>query len=160
MSFFRDRHDKNLNIFFIYENMELFYIIVMSDKKTRELLQILRNHTGLVYRKSTGTESRFDYNFQGFHLPVVEPYLMSEGYLQKKYFWLYNFYDYSHLHDYCMEDILSGKNTVHNGNVFVIQYDKMTVSKLPKFIDQQIEYLQKSIMRFEQRKIEKALDAL
>ena len=30
VSFLRDRHDKNLNIFFIYENMELFYIIVMQ----------------------------------------------------------------------------------------------------------------------------------
>lgn len=30
MSFLQDRHDKNLNIFFIYENMELFYIIVMQ----------------------------------------------------------------------------------------------------------------------------------
>ena len=88
MSFLRDRHDKNLNIFFIYENMELFYIIVMSVKKTNELLHILRNHTGLIQAKSVGKELRFDYNFQGFHLPVVEPYLMSEGYLQKKYFYL------------------------------------------------------------------------
>lgn len=160
MSFLRDRHDKNLNIFFIYENMELFYIIVMSVKKTNELLHILRNHTGLIQAKSVGKELRFDYNFQGFHLPVVEPYLMSEGYLQKKYFWLYNFFDYSHLHDYCMEDILSGRNAVNNNTVFVVQYDRMTVPKLSKFIDQQIEYIQKAIMRFEKQQIEKALDAL
>ena len=30
VSFLRDRHDKNLNIFFTYKNMELFYIIVMQ----------------------------------------------------------------------------------------------------------------------------------
>lgn len=160
MSFFWDRHDKNLNIFFIYENIELFYIIIMSVKKTAQLLRILRNHTGLIKVKSVGREERFDYNFQGFHLPVVEPYLMSEGYLQKKYFWLYNFFDYSHLHDYCMDDILSGKNNVNSNTIFIVQYDRMTVPKLPKFIDQQIEYIQKAIMRFEQRKIEKALEAL
>lgn len=160
MSFYQARHDKNLNIFFIYKNMELFYIIVMSIKKTNDLLHILKEHAGLIKTKSVGRESRFDYNFQGFHLPVVEPYLMSEGYLQKKYFWLYNFYDYSHLHEYCMDDILSGRNNVNNNTVFVVQYDRMTVPKLPKFIDQQIEYIQKAIMRFEKQKIEKALDAL
>lgn len=140
--------------------MELFYIIVMSINKTSKLLHILKTHTGLIQTKPVGKELRFDYNFQGFHLPVVEPYLMSEGYLQKKYFWIYNFFDYSHLHDYCMEDILSGRNNVNNNTVFVVQYDRMTVPKLPKFIDQQIEYIQKAIMRFEQQKIEKALDAL
>lgn len=160
MSFYRARHNKNLNIFFTYKNIELFYIIVMSIKKTKELLHILKNHTSLIPIKSVGRESRFDYNFQGFHLPVVEPYLMSEGYLNKKYFWIYNFYDYSHLHEYCIEDILSGRNNVNSNTVFVIQYDRMTVPKLPKFIDQQIEYIQKAIMRFEKQKIEKALDAL
>ena len=160
MSFLRDRHDKNLNIFFIYENMELFYIIVMSVNKTNKLLQILKNHTGLIKTRSVGKESRFEYNFQGFHLPVVDPHLMSDGYLQKKYFWTYNFFDYSHLHEYCIEDILAGINAVNSGTVFVVQYDRMTVPKLPKFIDQQIEYIQKAIMRFEKRKIEKALDAL
>jgi hypothetical protein len=59
-----------------------------------------------------------------------------------------------------MEDILSGRNNVNNNTVFVVQYDRMTVPKLPKFIDQQIEYIQKAIIRFENRKIEKALDAL
>lgn len=132
----------------------------MSINKTSKLLRILKTHTGLIQAKSVGRELRFDYNFQGFHLPVVEPYLMSEGYLQKKYFWIYNFFDYSHLHDYCMEDILSGRNNVNSNTVFVVQYDRMTVPKLPKFIDQQIEYIQKAIMRFENRKIEKALDAL
>lgn len=160
MSFYRARHDKNLNIFFTYENIELFYIIVMSIKKTKELLHILKNHTGLIPIKSTGRESRFNYNFQGFYLPVVDPYLMSEGYLNKKYFWIYNFFDYSHLHDYCMEDILSGRNNVNSNTVFVIQYDRMTVPKLPKFIERQIEYIQKAIMRFEKQKIEKALDNL
>lgn len=132
----------------------------MSINKTSKLLRILKTHTGLIQTKPVGKELRFDYNFQGFHLPVVEPYLMSEGYLQKKYFWIYNFFDYSHLHDYCTEDILSGRNNVNNNTVFVVQYDRMTVPKLPKFIDQQIEYIQKAIMRFEQQKIEKALDAL
>lgn len=132
----------------------------MSIKKTKELLHILKNHTGLILIKSTGKVSWFNYNFQGFHLPVVDPYIMSEGYLEKKYFWIYNFYDYSHLHDYCMEDILSGKNNVNSNTVFVIQYDRMTVPELPKFIDQQIEYIQKAIMRFKKRQIEKALDNL
>lgn len=132
----------------------------MSINKTSKLLRILKTHTGLIQTKPVGKELRFDYNFQGFHLPVIEPYFMSEGYLQKKYFWLYNFFDYSHLHDYCMEDILSGRNAVNNNTVFVVQYDRMTVPKLPKFIDQQIEYIQKAIMRFEKHQIEKALDAL
>ena len=86
----------------------------MSINKTSKLLRILKTHTGLIQTKPVGKELRFDYNFQGFHLPVVEPYLMSEGYLQKKYFWIYNFFDYSHLHDYCREDILSGRNNVNN----------------------------------------------
>lgn len=143
-----------------YKGLDFFYIIVMSINKTSKLLRILKTHTGLIQTKPVGKELRFDYNFQGFQLPVVEPYLMSEGYLQKKYFWIYNFFDYSHLHDYCMEDILSGRNNVNNNTVFVVQYDRMTVPKLPKFIDQQIEYIQKAVMRFEQQKIENALDAL
>lgn len=32
VSFLWDRHDKNLNIFFIYENMELFYIMNINER--------------------------------------------------------------------------------------------------------------------------------
>lgn len=136
----------------------------MSEAKTRKILNILRTTPGIVSAKPIGQELRFDYVFGDLHFPVVDPRLMSDmdsNWCGKtKYWWEYHFYDYANLAKNIFYELVKGEAYVNVNSCLIMPYNRITVPKLPQFLEAQMERFRKVIKEIEQRKIMKILDNL
>ena len=161
MSFYRARlNEKLLNLFI--DNFQIFsYIINMSDLKNKRIFKVLKHTMGIERGKEFGTEFRFNYVFGALHFPVVMPSMKHDVWAKPiKRWWEYGFYDYAHTAKNLLYDHVKGETYVTPNSCSIVSYDKMTVPKLPAFLELQMECIRKVIQEIEQRKIENILDNL
>ena len=133
----------------------------MSDLKTKRIFKVLKHTMGIERGKEYGTEFRFDYVFGDVRFPVVKPDMKSNTWwtpIQR--WWEYDFYDYAHTAKNIFHDLVKGEVNVTSNSCCIVSYDKMTVPKLPAFLELQMESIRKAIQEVEQRKIENILDNL
>lgn len=129
--------------------------------KTKRIFKVLKHTMGIERGKEYGTEFRFDYVFGDVRFPVVKPDMQSDKWCTPiKRWWEYGFYDYANTPKFLLYDIVKGETNVTSNSCCVISYNKMTVPKLPVFLELQMESIRKAIQKIEQRKIENILDSL
>ena len=133
----------------------------MSDLKNKRIFKVLKHTLGIERGKEYGKEFRFDYVFGDVRFPVVKPDMKSDIWAKPiKHWWEYGFYDYAHTAKNLLYDFVKGEAYVTSNSCSIISYDKMTVPKLPAFLEMQMESIRKAIQEIEQRKIENILDNL
>lgn len=133
----------------------------MSDLKNKRIFKVLNHTLGIERGKEYGKEFHFDYVFGASRFPVVKPDLQHDIWCKPiKYWWEYGFFDYAHTAKNMFHDLVKGEVNVTSNSCSIVPYDKMTVPKLPAFLELQMESIRKAIQEIEQRKIEKILDKL
>lgn len=129
--------------------------------KNDKIHTVLHRHPNVIRAKSIGMEFRYDYDLSGLSIPVLHPVLHYDVFSPIKCLWEYDFYDYTKLPDCNLFRIIeSGGTNVGVSSVWIIPYDKMTVPKLPAFIDKQFDCLSKAIIKFEQEQVKQMIDKL